>query len=64
MAKERNKLITYLNDFFKLKVGIERLFYFALILFLVCHITACMWYLCAKLEDLNQETWYYSRFFY
>ena len=57
IVKERGKFSKYINDMLRLNVGVERLIYFTLIFVLMCHITACMWYLVAKLEDFSPETW-------
>jgi hypothetical protein len=57
MAKGKNKLMKYLNEVFKLRAGIDRLFFFALILFILTHIVACLFYFLAKLDDLSPETW-------
>lgn len=43
IVKERNKLVKYLNEILKIGVGFERLLFFILIFFCVCHIVACLW---------------------
>ena len=57
VGKERNTLIKHLNDIFKLGQGVERLVYFIFVFLLMCHITSCLFYLCAKMEELTPETW-------
>ena len=57
IMKERNKFVKYVNEFLKLSLGLERLLYFSLLFFLLCHINACLWYLVAKLQDLDPESW-------
>jgi hypothetical protein len=57
IGKEKNKFMKYLNKFFKLKVGVERLILLGLLLIIIIHITACLFYLLAKLDELNPETW-------
>ena len=57
IAKERNKIATYLNDMFKFNVGMERLFYFVLFFLLMNHIVACLWYFMAKMANLAPSTW-------
>jgi hypothetical protein len=47
----------YVNEIFKLGVGVDRLFFFALILFILGHIVACFWYFLAELDDISPETW-------
>ena len=43
IVKERNKLVKYLNEVLKIGVGFERLLFFILIFFVMCHIVACFW---------------------
>jgi hypothetical protein len=57
IAKEKNKFLRYLNQMFKLKVGIERLILIFVLLFIITHITACLFFLIAKLDGLHPETW-------
>ena len=51
MVKERSKLMKYFNDLLKLGMGFERLFFFILIFFVLCHITACLWIISASLVN-------------
>ena len=43
IMKEKNKLLKYLNEFLKLGLGFERLFFFILIFFILIHIVTCLW---------------------
>ena len=43
IMKEKNKLMKYLNQILKIGLGFERLFFFILIFFLLCHISSCLW---------------------
>jgi hypothetical protein len=63
MVKESNKLVRYLNEALKLKVGYERLFIFMVVMLLFCHIMGCFWYLTAKFSDFWPDTWV-SRYSY
>ena len=56
LVKERNKLIRYLNEWFKLRAGIERFIFSILSIFIFCHIMACIWFLIAELND-EDNTW-------
>ena len=51
IMKEKSKLMKYLNDFLKIGLGFERLFFFILIFFIGCHITACLWLIIAFLNE-------------
>ena len=55
--KEKNKLLAFLNKIFKFKAGIEKLFLFVIILMITCHLTGCLWYFLAKLENFSPDTW-------
>jgi hypothetical protein len=57
LVKERNILIRYLNDIFKVKAGMERIIYVLFLFILLCHIASCLWYFIAKLEGFQPETW-------
>ena len=43
IVKERSKLLKYLNDLLKIGLGMERLFFFVIIFFILCHIVTCVW---------------------
>ena len=51
IIKERNKIVKYINDFLKVSVAFERLFFFLLVFSLIIHIVSCFWVMVAKLED-------------
>ena len=68
VVKERNTLIKYVNDLFKLSAGFERLIFFVIISVVLCHISACFWYfkssinhdfriILTKFEDEINRTW-------
>jgi hypothetical protein len=61
LVKERNMLVSYLNDILKLSAGVERMFYFSWICIIICHICACLWVLLAKLEGLQPDSWINSK---
>lgn len=59
IKKEGNAitLIKFILDKLKLNANIEKLIYFSLAFFLLSHLSTCIWYFVAKLEDLNPNSW-------
>lgn len=49
MMKQQSKLMRYLNELLKIGIGFERLIFFGIIFFLLCHISACLWIIIAAL---------------
>ena len=43
IIKEQSRILAYLSEFLSIGLGYERLFFFAMIFFLFCHIGACLW---------------------
>ena len=56
LIKERNKLVRYLNEWFKLRAGIERFIFSILSIFIFCHIMACIWFLVSEFNS-DEHTW-------
>ena len=56
LVKEKNTIMKYLNEWFKLRSGIERFIFSILSILLFCHVMACLWFLIADLNDSN-DTW-------
>ena len=58
IMKEKSKLLKYLNQFLKLGLGFERLFFLLLVFFMVCHISSCLWVMIAAFQAEDFEgTW-------
>jgi hypothetical protein len=57
IVKQRSQLLKYLNDFLKIGLGFERLFFFAIIFMLLGHILTCIWVITAQLQDDNANSW-------
>ena len=57
VVKDRNKLVKQLSEMLKIGVGVERLFFYFLIFFILCHCGACFWILSAKFNNLDPDTW-------
>ena len=60
LIKERNKILRYFNEVFKLNSGVERVLIAVLLILLFCHIVACLWYILNDFEsDSDYEIWIY-----
>ena len=59
VVKERNTLIKYVNEVFKISAGFERLIFFIILCVVVCHIASCFWVILARLEENTYNTWIY-----
>ena len=51
IMKERSKLMKQIHEIFKIGVGFERLFFFMIVFFLLCHIGACLWLIMAAMKE-------------
>lgn len=60
IIKERNKILRYFNEMFKLNSGLERVLIAIIMILLFCHVVACLWYILSDIEsDYDYETWLY-----
>ena len=53
-----------MNDYLKVGLGYERLFFFVLIFFILCHIVACLWIIVAAFYSEKgdyKDTWIASK---
>ena len=59
IVKQRSQLLKYLNDFLKIGLGFERLFFFMLIFILMCHILTCLWVMAAQFKEFtdHDDSW-------
>jgi hypothetical protein len=58
IVKQRSQLLKYLNDFLKIGLGFERLFFFAIIFLILCHILTCIWVITAQFAvDAYEDSW-------
>ena len=56
IIKEKSKLLKYLNEIFKIGLGMERLFFFVMIFFIVSHIVSCVWIISCQLSTtMNKD---------
>jgi hypothetical protein len=52
-----NRIAKFFLEKFKVNTNIERLIYFILSFLLLNHLSACIWFFVAKLEDLSPDSW-------
>lgn len=52
-----NKITKYFLEKLKVNANIERLIYFILGFLILNHLSACIWYLMAKLQDFEPDCW-------
>lgn len=52
-----NRITKFFLEKLKVNANIERLIYFILSFLLLNHLSACIWYYMAKLEDLSPDSW-------
>jgi hypothetical protein len=57
IVKDRNKLVKYLSEVLKIGIGFERMLFFILIFFVLCHIACCFWVMSASFNDYAPYTW-------
>ena len=61
IIKERNKILRYFNEIFKLNTGVQRVSVAILLIMIFCHIFACLWYVLNDLEsEGDYEIWLYK----
>lgn len=59
IIKEKNKFLRYFNETFKLSSGFERFLASILIMLMICHLTACFWYMMNDFFE-DSESWVYA----
>ena len=67
IVKDRAKILSYLNEFLKIGLGLERLFFFVIVSVIIIHVIACIWVITSQMADLlygsedgsesNYESW-------
>lgn len=60
VLKNRNKVLSCLECFSKLSIGMERLVYFSLSILAICHLFACGLYFVASFNSDNVNNWVYK----
>ena len=43
IVKDRAKILSYLNEFLKIGLGLERLLFFVIVFVIIIHVIACIW---------------------
>ena len=57
MMKEQNRLKQQLQAFLKVGASLERLTFFIIIMFLLCHITSCLFVIIASIDGPTPDSW-------
>jgi ABC-type uncharacterized transport system permease subunit len=60
VIKNQAKILKYMNEYLRIGIGFERIFFFLIIFFVLCHIVACLWIVCAQFyndDDDYTGTW-------
>ena len=52
IVKDRAKILSYLNEFLKIGLGLERLFFFVIVFMIILHVISCIWIITAQMADL------------
>lgn len=52
IVKDRSKILSYLNEFLKIGLGLERLFFFVIVFMIIIHVISCIWIITAQMADL------------
>jgi hypothetical protein len=52
IVKDRAKILSYLNEFLKIGLGLERLFFFVIVFMIIIHVISCIWIITAQMADL------------
>lgn len=60
VLKNRNKVLSCLECFSKLSIGMERLIYFVLSILCICHLFACFLYFISSFNSENTNNWVYK----
>jgi hypothetical protein len=60
VLKNKNKVLTCLECFSKVSIGMERLVYFTLSILAICHLFACCLYFVASFNSDNVNNWVYK----
>jgi hypothetical protein len=56
-AKKTSKLGQYIQSYFTMSEGMERILIMLTGFFLICHIVCCLWTICAQLNGSIEDTW-------
>ena len=54
---KHNKSIKKLTDLVRMNAGVMRMITVAITVFFMVHIVSCLWFLVAKFDDFNPDTW-------
>jgi hypothetical protein len=57
IMKDKNKMFKYLQQFTKIKNGLDRLIAFFFSFFIMVHLVSCIWVMMANFHTDHSETW-------
>ena len=57
IMKEKNKMFKYLQQFTKIKYGLDRLIAFFFSFFIMVHLVSCIWVMMANFSQSREDTW-------
>jgi hypothetical protein len=60
VIKYRGKLLRWLNNVLKIKIGIERILTFFITFLVTVHLFACVWVLIGRMESTHVDNWIFS----
>lgn len=56
IVRDRSRILKYLNDFLKIGLGFERIFFFLIIYMILLHVMTCVFVIAGQLRDVVDET--------
>jgi hypothetical protein len=56
IMKQQNKIMGQMNSFMQVGMGMDRLMFFAFMLIMLCHISSCLWVICANFNEDSTDT--------
>lgn len=56
IVKDRSRILKYLNEFLKIGLGFERIFFFIIIYMILLHVMTCVFIIAGQLRDVIDET--------
>mmetsp|Transcript_17553 Transcript_17553/g.27068 ORF Transcript_17553/g.27068 Transcript_17553/m.27068 type:complete len:163 (+) Transcript_17553:2088-2576(+) len=57
IVKQRSQLLKYLNEILKIGLGFERLVFFLILFFILCHLITCLWVIVTLFVPQDDPSW-------
>jgi hypothetical protein len=57
IVREKNKILSYMQKYLNISMGLQRLIVFVIIFFIIVHIIACLWIMTASTSVDGEGTW-------